>query len=541
MRNSILVLLLTGMFLASSAQSGDPLRLEIPVRAGNNPFNYVPFGEHGICLFYPTINDAGKDSVSWSFVMLDKNLKEQWRKLIPLHEDVSFIKSQSTREVIYLLFHDTQRNTDGNIHVFFILPQRQIITQHRSAIPDKAEIVDFEIFNEFALIGYNQRKGKPGLLGFSLMNGEKRNFDFEVEENSLLLDVSVDTVYKDIYAVYKQQPSANRNNLLVNMYNSSSALRRTIEFNDIQEKRIIHSAQFISTGENKGMIAGTYGSGSRGRRNYDYFDDYYNYYYYNSFYRRPSFQDRNQDKTPVSDGYFSAVVTEESKGKIQYFNFVEFTNVQKYITNPDAIRAKRRAERKSQENAEADVSSNVSLDFRLIAHPLRYHNGDFLLLAEAYEPEYHTMTQMVYDYYGRAIPSTYSVFDGYRYTNAFLAAFDSSGRMKWNNGMEMRDILTNYLNRKMNFYPDQEDLVLFYNANAKIAFKTIRKDVIVDATSFTPIAPKRLTDQYVSEYLGEILPWYADYFLVSGYETVRNNNLEENKRNVFYLSKMAFR
>jgi hypothetical protein len=162
-------------------------------------------------------------------------------------------------------------------------------------------------------------------------------------------------------------------------------------------------------------------------------------------------------------------------------------------------------------------------------------------MAEAYEPEYHTMTQMVYDYYGRAIPSTYSVFDGYRYTNAFMAAFDSNGTMKWNNGMEMRDILTTYLNRKMNFFPDQSEIVLFYNANAKIAFKTINKDVVVDATSFTPIAPKRLTDQYVSEYLGEIIPWYSDYFLVSGYETVRNNNLEENRRNVFYLSKLAFR
>lgn len=544
MKRILIFLLIIAGFLPVFvlAQSGQPLRIEIPVRSGANPFNYVPFGKEGVCVFYPTINDAGKDSISWSFMMLDKNLKEQWKKIMPLHEDVNFLKGISHNDVIYLLFHDTHRSKEGNIIVFFIIPSKQIITTHRSAIPEKAEVVDFEIYNEFALIGFNQRKGQPGLMGFSLINGEKRNFDFTSEDNILLLDVTVDTIYKDIAATCKIQPSSSRNRLMVNIYNGSSALRKTVSFDNIQEKRILNSANFVFTGEGTGFVLGTFGSGTRNRRNYDYYNDYYNYYYYNSYYGRQNNYDQNQDNTPVSDGYYTAVVDASTQGKVNYYYFIDFPNAYKYMNNPEALRTKRKADKKNNENDESSPNEKkLSLDYRLITHPVSYSRGQYILLSEAYIPEYHTMTQMVYDYYGRAIPSTYSVFDGYRYTNAFIASFDSSGSMQWNNGIEMRDILTTYLNRKSNYFHEGEDMHLFYNANAKIAFKTIRKTEVVDGTSFTPIAQKRATDQYINEYLGSIEYWYGDYFLVSGYESLRNNNLDESRRNVFYMSKMAFR
>ena len=86
-----------------------------------------------------------------------------------------YLKSLSTKEAVYLLFHDTKRNNDGNIFVFMIIPRLQVITEHRGTIPDKAEVVDFEISNDVAYIGYNSRKSQPGIIGFSLVTGEKRN------------------------------------------------------------------------------------------------------------------------------------------------------------------------------------------------------------------------------------------------------------------------------------------------------------------------------------------------------------------------------
>ena len=534
------------------AQTGNPLRLEIPSPVGSDPFNYVTAGKNGVCVFYPTVNETGKDSVSWSFMMTDDQLKEQWHRLVPLHKDVTYLKSLSTRDAIYLLFHDTKQNKEGNIFVFMIIPRLRVITEHRAMIPDKAEVVDFEISHDVAYVGFNNRKAQPGIIGFSLVTGEKRNYNITAEKDALLLDISVDSARQEIYATYKVQYSSTKNHLFVNQYDSPGTLLKTFDFTEQAEKKNFNSAQFIPRGEGNGVIAGTYGFNiSNTRRQYDYYDNYYNSYYYNYYspyyYSRQSSYDANEDKTPVSDGYFTASVTNGVAGKIKYYNFSGFTNAFKYITDPSALRLKNKPAKKKEKSTDNEQTTEDAFDnertlnLRLITHEVQVNNGQVVITSEAYSPEYHTNTQMSYDYYGRAFPTSYQVFDGFRYSHAFIAGFDSSGNMAWNNGMEMRDILTKYLNRKLNCLFDNDEIVLFYNANNKVAFKAIKGNNIIDNTTYTQLAPKRGTDQPLDEYLGTIEYWYDDYFIATGYQTIRNNYLESNKRNVFYISKMAFR
>ncbi len=550
MKKLLIIIFLITTSAASWAQSSNPLRLEIPAPTGSDPFNYVAAGKYGICIFFPTVNETGKDSISWSFMMTDDQLKEKWHKLVPLHKDVTYLKSVSTKDAVYLLFHDTKQSDDGNIIVFMIIPRLQVITEHRGSIPDKAEVVDFEITDNIAYIGYNSRKGQPGIIGFSLVTGEKQKYDITTEKDALLLDISVDTARHDIFATYKVQYSSTRNHIYVNQYNSPGTLVKTFDFTEQVEKKNFNSAQYIPRNEGNGILAGTYGFNvTNTRRQYDYYDNYYNRYYYNyysPYYSRQSDYDANEDKTPVSDGYFTAAVNNGTAGKIKYSNFSGFNNAYKYITDPNALRVKSRPLKKKEASTESeptvtDIENDKTLNLRLITHEILVNNGQFIIASEAYSPEYHTNTQMSYDYYGRAFPSSYQVFDGFRYSHAFVAGFDSSGNMVWNNGMEMRDIITKYLNRKLNCLFENDEIILYYNANNKIAFKTIKGSTIVENTTYTTLAPKRTNDQPYDEYLGTIEHWYDDYFIATGYQTIRNNYLESNKRNVFYISKMAFR
>lgn len=550
MKKLLAIALLVSVALTIQAQSVEPVRLEIAAPAGSDPFNYVTAGENGVCIFYPTINDTGRDSVSWSFRMVDNQLKEIWHQQVPLHKDVTYLKSMSTKDAIYLLFHDTKRNKEGNIIVFMIIPHLRVISEHIAMIPDKAEVVDFEIANSYAFIGFNSRKGQPGITGFSLITGEKRSYVITAEKDALLLDISIDTTLSEIFATYKIQFSSSKNHLFVNQYNSPGALEKTYDFTEQVERRNFNSAQYLPMGEGRGMVAGTYGYNvANTRRQYDYYDYYYNNYYYNyysPYLSRQSNYDATEDKTPVSDGYYTAMVNDGVADKIKYFNFSGFNNAFKYITNPGALRIKIKPVKKAEKTSDTDLSeatevNDKTLNLRLITHDIQKNNGKFIITSEAYSPEYHTNTQMSYDYYGRAFPTSYQVFDGFRYSHAFVAGFDSTGMMTWNNGMEMRDILTKYLNRKLNTLFEGEEMVLYYNANNKIAFKSINGNTIVENTAYTPLAPIRGTDQPIDEYLGTIEHWYDDYFISTGYQTIRNNYLESNKRNVFYISKMAFR
>lgn len=545
----VLVFLILAAF-ALWAQNGSTLRLEIPAPAGSDPFNYVTAGENGVCIFYPTINETGKDSVSWSFMMVDAQLKELWHKQVPLHEDVTYLKSVSTKEAIYLLFHDTKRNTDANIFVFMVVPKYKLITEHKGMIPEKAEVIDFEISNTYAFVGYNNRKGQPGILGFSLISGERRTYEITTEKDAILLDISIDSIRKQVFATYKIQFSSSKNHLFVNQYNSPGALEKTFDFTEQVERRNFNSAQYLPISEGKGIVAGTYGYNvSNTRRQYDYYDYYYNNYYYNyysPYNLRQSNYDANDDKTPVSDGYFTAAVNNSKAEKIKYYNFGGFSNSYKYITDPSALRIKTKPVKKADKTDEGELSdskedNDKTMNLRLIAHDIVLNNGQFIIVSEAYSPEYHTNTQMSYDYYGRSFPTSYQVFDGFRYSHAFVAGFDSTGNMLWNNGMEMRDILTKYQNRKLNFLFDNGEMVLYYNANNKIAYKVIKGTSIVENTSYTTLPSKQGTDKPTDEYLGTIDHWYDEYFIATGYQTIRNNYLESNKRNVFYINKLAFK
>jgi hypothetical protein len=548
MRKILSLIVFAALAAAVLAQNSAPVRLEIPAPAGSDPFNFVTAGKNGICIFYPTSSETGKDSISWSFRMVNDRLEDAWNRMVPLHEDVTFLKSISGKEAIYLLFHDTRRNLDGNIFVFMIVPKFKSITEHKTAIPDNAEVVDFEIANGWAYIGYNSRKGKPGISGFSLVNGEKRSYDITAEKDALLLDIAVDSLRHEVYASYKIQFSASKNHLYLNRYNSPGALLQTYDFDGQNEKRNFNSAQYIPLGDGKGMLAGTYGYNvSSNRRQYDYYDYYYNRYsynYYSPYFMRQQNYDENQDKSPVSDGYYTATIAAGETTPVKYYNFSGFTNSYKYITDPSALRIK--PKEKKNVNAEpveqpaGGDDNDRTLNLHLLTHEILITNGQFVITSEAYSPEYHTNTQMSYDYYGRAFPTSYQVFDGFRYSHAFIAGFDSSGKMAWNNGMEMRDILTKYLNRKLNLVPDSSEIILFYNANNKIAFKTISGSAITENTEYTSLVPLRRTDQPVDEYLGTMQYWYSGYFIASGYQTIRNNYMENNKRNIFYLNKIAF-
>jgi len=65
--------------------------------------------------------------------------------------------------------------------------------------------------------------------------------------------------------------------------------------------------------------------------------------------------------------------------------------------------------------------------YNLLVHDIVNRNGKYILVVEAFHPEYHTEQSFVYNYYGQPFNNTVTVFDGYRYSNAIVLAFDSTG------------------------------------------------------------------------------------------------------------------
>ncbi|MCK5839439.1 MAG: hypothetical protein KAG99_06295, partial [Bacteroidales bacterium] len=162
-------------------------------------------------------------------------------------------------------------------------------------------------------------------------------------------------------------------------------------------------------------------------------------------------------------------------------------------------------------------------------------------IAEAYYPEYHTITRMMYDWYGRPTPSYYNVFDGYRYTSVFIAGFDKNGNLLWDNGLELWDILTLKLEKRVNVVFDKEETVIAYSNNGEVTYKVISGNEDVTGADNIPIESYYSRDKLISESSSNMVYWYKNYFLTYGYQKIKNNSLtDQNRRYVFYFNKIAF-
>lgn len=521
----------------------DPVRIEIPVKFGYAPINMHILPNKEICLFYPSAEATSSDSIVWSFNVLNESLKTDWLVNFVLKKKATFIKSFNNKNNALFVFHDNQTSDKLNVSLVSLNFVNQEITIKQSSIPAKVEVSDIELINDKLWIGFNQRKDSPGVVGISIDNDEVNKIEFS-EKNSVILDIAPQHENKGVCIVYKVLEKQNINHLKIKNCNNSGVELSQLNIPTTQNWKIVNSAQYIATSLSSGLIAGSYGyndKSSRKMKNYVWDDyNYYNYYYRNTpyDYLYDTRYDANTDETPISDGYFTCAIKQGSADSINFFSFSNFNQPHSYITDQEAIvsgMSKQKSSKRNRRNTES------SFGLRLITHNLRFVDNEFILVAETYYPEYTSSNRGSYDFYGRYYPDYYYYFEGYRYSNAFIASFDNNGKLKWNNGMEMRGVLTKVLNKRLEMLQNDDEMVLFFNANNKIAFKMIKNEKVTESLQYSNLAKLWGTDNFQNEYLSSIKYWYDDYFLAFGYQQILNNHLSKPERTVFYIQKIAFR
>ena len=163
------------------------------------------------------------------------------------------------------------------------------------------------------------------------------------------------------------------------------------------------------------------------------------------------------------------------------------------------------------------------------------------MLAESFFPQYHTENFTDFDFYGRPFTNSYTIFDGYRFRSAIATGFDKSGKLLWDNTMEIRNLLTNDLNTKINIFPSQDNIVMAYLSEGKIASKIIHQGEVIEKISFSGLESGYPNDKLIKETKSRMIPWYENFFICFGYQEIKNVALENNnKRSVFYFNKIRF-
>jgi len=169
-------------------------------------------------------------------------------------------------------------------------------------------------------------------------------------------------------------------------------------------------------------------------------------------------------------------------------------------------------------------------------------NDEFVMVAEAYYPEYETHCETVFNPNGSTYQRCYTVFVGYRFTHAIIAGFDESGELIWDNSFEIMDILTYDLKPKVKFLLEDNEILLVYSFNGEIKTKVVSGKAVVEGKTGVKIDTGDSNDKVKENYGSGIEYWYDNYFIAYGYQRIKGDkNSGKSKRKVFYFNKIEYK
>lgn len=503
-----------GLFLSLSAFSQEndgPVRVEFSARA--EVFQLVPCGGQGVMMFYESIKDVDQTYKSWVFIYYDSNLNALWSKEIPIFREFKYLKPFLGNNKLYLTFQKATkaRNDEFNFQMIMVDLDEGSFETESSFVPENAVLINFIIHENTFIAGFNYEKEQALLLIRNLETGVEKPILF-LDVPSFIEDVKVDPFSNNIFVALNIYASRKNSTFYLNAYNLAGNLQSSVQVAPTRpsEKLMNGQISFISSTET--VVLGSFNN-------------------LNGNFSRTDEENRGEE----SEGFYIAKIENGHQKFIRFHKLLDFKNITKILNNEELMNVQNLI------NKEKKKGKEQSLNYEFLIHDLQMDGPNYLMLAEAYYPEYHQVSTMSYDFYGRPMPYYYTIFDGYRFFNAFAVSFDSEGNLLWSNGMKIWDMLSQQLLKKVEMFTDVDGLAMFYNYDGSIVSKVINGYAEIGNTEKTKISTSYVGDVQLEASYGMITHWYDNFFLAYGYQTLKNN--EESggvKRRVFYFNKIIF-
>jgi len=487
-----------------------PLRIEVAAQSDKETYRIIPCGEKGMILFYQSVEAANENSTRWYFFYYDKNLQQVWLKSAPVYSSLDFKTSILTSDTVNLFFEaDRKQKKQGvNFQILRIIVPQGMFILNNGQMPESSTMAFFRIIRQKAFIGLNDdENNQVRILVLNLPTGSVQLFPVGEDGKSELIFFSVDTTERVMKSLISKRISKRETQLSLIRQRLDGSLVYETTISNYGSGRLFHQAAEIGIQNEEVLVAGTYTQGITSKKG-------------------------APDETT---GFFTSPVVTSLQTSVNFYNLLDLKNIRQLLDERDVLSLRKKSMKKNPSGQE------FSLDFSVLLHDLLYWEGEYILVAETYFPQYHTESFTDYDFYGRPFTNSYSVFDGYRFTGAMIVSFNEQGKLLWDNSMEIRNILTFSLNPKIALYPGSDEIVIAYLSEGKIASRIIKRNETVEKTTYSEPEFLSSNDKLLSETFGRLVFWYDNYFLCTGYQEIRDISKGSNdKRLVFYCNKIRF-
>lgn len=522
-----------------SISQDKPLRVEIEAKYNSDSYVIIPFGENGVILFFQSTESIDKTNHKWYFTLYDTDFKEVWTKEQAVNKGFRFMFFDYSDQYLYIYLENKYSSSSkGNFQILKIDVVNSSISTFNSEISKKSTITGFKVINDVAMLsghtlpakgktigqtalsftliplitGINIKRYQPLIYLYDMASKTGKLVENEYPAQAYVDGLTKDTLQSSYLLSIKNFIPRKTNIMHIDEYNISGEKLSTISLTTNNEKRKLNTAKVASLNQNEKVIIGTYNNNTKGNS------------------ANPAFSGFSEG----SNGIYVANTNNNIQQNITFYNFSKFKSFYSYLTARRTFKMIKKATKLEAKGKE------ILYDYKLLVHDIIERDSSYIMIAEAYYPEYHQVHRTTFDIYGRPTTTTEMVFDGYRYTNAIIACFNKKGEILWENSFDMFNILTFNLHERIKVLIDGEDIVLAYNYAGDIASKVIQGNDVIESKEYTKIETSYNNDKVINDYDSDMEYWYGNYFISYGYQRIRNKQMDKSRRTVFYFNKIAF-
>ena len=185
----ITLLFLLLPFSEGFAQYNKPLRVEIGVKSGEEPFRLVTCGENGLVLFAQTTKVENKDNVLWTFNFVDKNLKNQGQVLYPVPRSYEYFSYEVSENRLFMVFNSSKTSSSDEGLLLFIDPAKYIIASIPFKVPSRTTISSIKIAGNMAYISLVSKSNRFYVVKVNMGEGKFSTIIEEKADNPAVISM----------------------------------------------------------------------------------------------------------------------------------------------------------------------------------------------------------------------------------------------------------------------------------------------------------------------------------------------------------------
>lgn len=512
----VMVFLLLLSALDATSQMMAPARIEINSRIDLPVYDTQVLGENGLLYFYETSETTDDGRRKWFFALYDTAFREQWQQNVAVSDGYQLKTAKTEGSVAFFLFLSQGRNK--RIEGFEVVRFDGASGSFRlfgGTLPEKTTYAGFATLNNAVLLGINLPRNQADILLFDLQTHELRSLGHGLAGQTVIQTVAASPLRNEWMIGIKRFESGKYKEDVFQVYSVSGERLQTISFSALPN--FLHSYSLTFDANGALVAVGSY-------------DDEW------SKRNAANATAEAEDWNFQSKGLFYVAFNNGEPQVAQYHRFEKFSNIYQAISTDDLVRLRQKQSRNNR------AQKRMDLFFQFFNPRLVAAEGAIIFAGDAFKKQYRTETRMDYDFYGRLIPYTYTVFEGYNFFSGLYACFDKEGNLRWSSDLSLGKTLLPYLKDITLAQADGDDFLTAFLRDGILSYKVFDSvGKAIGQQEQLRVEPLFANDRLLEEDFSNIVHWYGPYFLLTGYQKITNNKLRaDNVREVFYMQKMAF-